>query len=831
MTSRRYFPTVLVVPDEKSENYDAAVGLSLKSLLKADLLRNAVPSLDVVPDETGSGKGKVSKRQRVREDLVFALSGLPEGVWIELRITAFPHIASRANGKIAIHLFLRSSHWEEETAREKALSAFMSLKSVLCSHLTEAEFMPVTSMDELRFQLHPFRARHAVSIERSQSIISLSTPIKRRLIGFGQEEELEQTEPAIRHVSSWRPSHDNWAALLNTLTAQMHFTELIVRITHKDADEEMLERIRSNLLTCETFLGKLSQKEHLLERQAQMIREVSLRQLCELDACCFDVGVYIGSEGFVDPVLVNVAGRSITKPVADGTSGNFYEGGFLAKNVPAEAFRACTGIHEGHGFTVSETACAFRLPDPPEEDIPGLSLRRSRTNFASLKEDKEITTPVTSLFVNAHQGIEQGVFSTLEDRFRHIFVIGQTGAGKSTFMESLILQDVRAGNGVAVMDPHGELIESVLGKIPPHREKDVIYFNMLDSKRPLGFNVLEFKSVEERDLVIDELYQTLDRIYDMKLAGGPMFENNLRGMLKLLMGDERRKDFVPTLLEFTHCYQEEGFREWLKERTSNSQTLDFLEELERTRGEGRLENISPYITSKFSRFVHDSTLRLIIGQEKTSFDFEEILNEQKILLVHLGKGRFGANASALLANQLVSRFKNAAMKRGSIDPAKRKPFFLFVDECHALPPENLQTLLSEARKFKLGLVLSTQFAGQISNDHSRSDLLSAILGNVGTIAAFRLGYNDARMMSQVFYPHFDVNDILGLPNWEGYVRMQANGESTPPFSFRTTLDETTHSARTAERIRKMSQKKYGRETWRVEKSIERRRSFWVESLK
>jgi hypothetical protein len=706
----------------------------------------------------------------------------------------------------------------------------LSLNPIIRSHLREAEFEPVFDRGELQHHLAPFSPVHGVRIERIEEKISLSTPMNRLSIGFGSQTVVEEPgdNHVIVHTYPWRPSRDDWRLLLDTMMGQLDPTELIVRARPQRPAKSVMERLRSNIRICERFLAGLSNSETVLRRQARMIRDSSVRRLSETTSCSFDLGVYLLGNSPVDPAFANVVGRSITSSGTDHDETSFFEGGFRVSETNPEAARS---LKKGSGlspFSLTETACAFRLPDPPEEDIPGLPIRRSRTGSACLKVHEVVNRSATRLFLNKHQGVEQEVFSTLEDRFRHVFIIGQTGTGKSTFMETMILQDIRAGHGVAVIDPHGELVEPILGKIPKTREKDVVFFNMLDRKSPLGFNIIQWRTIQERDLIIDDLYLTLDRIYDMKETGGPMFEQHFRGMLKLLMGSRRATDFVPTLLEFTLCYQNRGFRNWLKRRTSDPQTLDFLNEMERTGGEASIENISPYITSKFNRFVLDSTLRLIVGQERTGFDFEKVMDQGKILLVHLGKGRFGPNAGALLVNQMVARFKNAAMKRGDIRPEARKPFFLYVDECHNLPAENFRELLSEARKFKMGLVLSTQYAGQIRNDLPRADLLSAILGNVGTIAAFRLGHDDATKMAQVFYPNFTFDDLLGLPNWEGYVRMQSQGEATPPFSFCTVLDRAPYSARKAERIREMSRNRYGCDARRVEKSIERRRTTWRE---
>ncbi len=208
------------------------------------------------------------------------------------------------------------------------------------------------------------------------------------------------------------------------------------------------------------------------------------------------------------------------------------------------------------------------------------------------------------------------------------------------------------------------------------------------------------------------------------------------------------------------------------------------------------------------------------------------MSEQKILLVNLGKGRFGPYASALLANQLVVRFKLAAMKRGEMAPDKRKEFFLYVDECHNLPSENFCELLSEARKFGMGLVLATQYTAQLKRSGDGSmNLLSAILGNVGTILIFRLGHEDAISMAPALYPAFSSVDIVGLPNWYGYARMQIDGQATPPFSFKTRKDPSVYRKSTARRLRSMSNRRYGTRSSQVDAQIRKRRMVWRDTKK
>jgi hypothetical protein len=326
--------------------------------------------------------------------------------------------------------------------------------------------------------------------------------------------------------------------------------------------------------------------------------------------------------------------------------------------------------------------------------------------------------------------------------------------------------------------------------------------------------------------MIDEIYDTLDKIYSMKETGGPIFESHLRGMLRLLMGSKPASDYKPTILEFRDCYLYKDFRKWLMARNDDSITKDFIKEVEKAGGDAHINNISQYVTSKFGRFVHDTTLMNIIGQEETPFNFEEIMETGKILLVKLGKGRFGPSVSGLLANQLVSHFKHAAMKRGEMRPEERKDFYLYVDECHNLPASNFTELLSEARKYRMGLVLATQYARQLQSERPGDNLLSAILGNVGCLITFRLGQEDARLLAQSLYPYFNTMDIIGLPNWQGYCRLQIRNNTVAPFSFESVMDKTPYDKKVARKVRDLSRQIYGCDVETIKKQIEYRRNIW-----
>lgn len=816
------FPKILV--SQNGQRFDAVAGLELKSILKGDLL--------AYRDERDLHINRLDpeKQQGAREAFLHAISSWPLRLSLELHLTALPDLIHRAQGRLMISLFLCAFASSEEKAKEEIVYRYLSLMPLLAAHLPEAEFIPITDEKGLRWRKAPFNPTEAVAIHRRQETLCLSTPLKRLSVGFGPVvEKTDEDNNSVRHLFPWVPSLDDWSRLMGTLVGQIDPIQIVVRLRPGAPDQGATDRLAQTIHDCELFLSGINEYQLTLNQQASLIRDMSLRQLAGLKERCFSLGVFVLAPHSIDTSLANVLGKAITGSQSTADEGNPFQGGFASTRIRVQDALKGGYSPEGEPVTLSEAACAFRLPAPPLDDQPGLPIKRSRTSLAVLPPGARRENGAIELLMNEHQGMVQPVTVGTDARMSHAFMLGQTGTGKSTLMESMILQDMRAGRGLAVIDPHGDMIDSILGRIPGERVEDVILFDTLDREKPLGFNVIQWRTIDERDLIIDELYLTIDRVYDMKSAGGPIFETNFRGMLKLLMGDKPREEFIPTLLEFASCYLNRDFRQWLKKTVKDAQALDFVEELERTRGEASLQNPSPYVTSKFSRLTHDTTLKRIVGQERTSFDFDEIINEGNILLVKLGRGRFGATVSAMLANQIVTRFKLSAIKRGDLRSEKRRDFFLYVDECHNLPSENVMELLSEARKFRMGLILATQYTAQLSEPTAKkNDLLSAILGNVGTTLIFRLGQEDAVRLSPVLYPHFTSLDILGLPNWQGYARLQINEEATPPFSFRTQKDKTPYDEAVAARIRNLSRLAYGRDAKVIDDQIARRRSLWKE---
>lgn len=820
-----HFPKVHVT--RTATGFDATVGIMIKSILQGNLIGTQV-NLREDPDMTDQG---INPRyfQRNREAFLHVLAGWPEHVTLEIRITTAPHLICKPRGKIHLVMLLHSSSLTEEDAKEEIITRYLALMPLLISHFPEIEFVPMAEDSQLTRHIAFFQEASAFAVHRRVQQINLSEPFRKKVVGLqAASSSGKDCNVMIQHRYPWVPSLDDWARLINTLMNHLDPIQMIIRVARTALKAEQINKLENNLRQCELFLSSGEPYQLAMKKQIEMIRDVTLAHLADLTSACFKTGVFLLANHPLDISLGHVMGQAINGN-AISKEHSFFQGTFAVSEVSGHDASDTHYYHEKEAFSVAEAASIFRFPSPSFEDCTGLPVRRFRTGLAMTSYNNTANEHVITLFSNEHKHIVQPITIGAVDRVRHTFIIGQTGAGKSTLMESMILQDIKGNQGLAVIDPHGDLVDGILGKIPQERMENVILFDVLDREYPLGFNILQWSTIDERDLIIDELYSVIDHLYDMRQTGGPMFESNLRGMLKLLMGERKCDDFTPTILNFMMCYLSEGFRNWLASRTDDPNNRDFIRELERTGGEASLRNIAPYVTSKFGRYTNDATLMRIIGQERTSFDFDDIMNNGKIFLVKLGKGRFGSHVSSLLANMLVSRFKYTAMKRGSLPKDKRRDFYLYVDECHNLPSENFTELLAEARKFRMSLTLATQYTAQMSLRDTRNSLLSAIMGNVGTIIAFRLGQEDARLISPVFQPYFSTLDIIGLPNWQGYARLQQGIDVIPPFSFRSYKDETIFNEALSNKIKEFSRLKYGTDKNTVDARIREQRTIWQKS--
>lgn len=403
---------------------------------------------------------------------------------------------------------------------------------------------------------------------------------------------------------------------------------------------------------------------------------------------------------------------------------------------------------------------------------------------------------------NSYRGVETTVRLDLVDRRRHLYVVGQTGTGKSFFLQEMARQDMEAGHGLAVVDPHGDLIEKLLGLVPASRMQDVIYFNPGDLEFPLGLNMLEYdpKYPEQKTFIVNEMINIFDKLYDLRQTGGPMFEQYMRNALLLLMDDPAQQ---ATLMDVPRIFADATFRAGLLAKCQNQVTKDFWEkEAEKAGGEAALQNVTPYVTSKFNTFVANDYMRPIISQPQSAFNFRQVMDEGKILLINLSKGRLGELNSNLLGMILVGKLTMAALSRADLGEEQRRDFFVYIDEFQNVTTDSISVILSEARKYRLDLVVAHQYIKQLTEKNR-----DAVFGNVGSMCAFRVGAEDAEILAKHFEPVFSASDLMGLDNRRAYVKLLVNGATTPPFNIET-LEAQAGNPQLAEQVKKLSRTKY-----------------------
>jgi len=403
-------------------------------------------------------------------------------------------------------------------------------------------------------------------------------------------------------------------------------------------------------------------------------------------------------------------------------------------------------------------------------------------------------------------------FGTKEDRRRHFYIIGQTGVGKSSFMEGMIAQDIANGEGVAVVDPHGELIENVLAMIPKNRIEDVVIFEPFDMERPCGLNMLEYDSPEQKDFAVQEMIAIFMKLFPPEIIG-PMFEHYMRNAMLALMAD---KDNPGTLVDVPKMFTDPSFLQQKLANVKDPVVRSFwIKEWAQTTGSTRSDMLG-YVVSKLGRFIENEMMRNIIGQSHSGFDLADIMDKKKIFLANLSKGLTGEVNSSLLGLILVSKIQMAAMRRARVAESERTDFYLYIDEFQNFTTDSIASILSEARKYKLNLIMAHQYMPQL-----KQEIRDAVLGNVGTIGAFRIGAEDAENLEKQFEPGFSRFDLVNLDNFSLLIKMMINNRISTPFKMNTLLPPKGRPE-IVETIKKISKLKYSRDKATVEQEISRR---------
>ncbi|MCR4324057.1 MAG: type IV secretion system DNA-binding domain-containing protein, partial [Candidatus Curtissbacteria bacterium] len=422
-----------------------------------------------------------------------------------------------------------------------------------------------------------------------------------------------------------------------------------------------------------------------------------------------------------------------------------------------------------------ELATLFHLPNKAVE-TPGIFW----VNAKRAPAPAQIPASGLHLGKSVYRGTTKEVFISDDDRRRHMYIIGKTGTGKTETLKYLAMQDIKAGHGVAFIDPHGDAAEDLLSQIPPERAEDVIYFNPADTERPLGMNMLEASSEQEKHFIASNIVGLMYKLYDPHKTGiiGPRFEHAIRNAMLTVMCEPGN-----TFVEIVRILTDARFVQELLPKVEDPVVRRYWTDQIAQTTDFHKSEVLDYIVSKFGRFVTDRMMRNIIGQSKSAFSLRDVMDNRKILLVNLSKGRMGEENSNFLGLVLVPKILVAAMSRQDVPEDQRPDFFLYVDEFQNFATETFADILAEARKFHLNLIVANQFIGQIEEE-----VKNAIFGNVGTIMSFRIGVTDANYLQHEFTPVFNETDLINVERFQAYVKTIVRNEPVPPFSLDTTRD-------------------------------------------
>lgn len=467
-------------------------------------------------------------------------------------------------------------------------------------------------------------------------------------------------------------------------------------------------------------------------------------------------------------------------------------------------------VDEGNIFNITELASIFHFPNASVEtpNIVWAGAKKGEPPSALPLEGVVSPTELTLFGLTDFRGVRQRFGIQVKDRQQHMYAIGKSGTGKSTLLENMAIDDIRKGRGVAIVDPHGDFINHILDFIPEERVDDVIYFAPADRDHPIGFNLLENVDPALKNIVASGVVAVFEKIFGEK-SWGPRLEYILRNVVLALLEYPES-----TMLDIMRLLVDKSFRTKVLALVKDPVIRDFfLNEYEKYDPKFRTEAIAP-IQNKVGQFLSASTIRNIVGQVKSTFDIEAAMNTRKILLLDLSIGKIGEDTAALLGSMMITKIQLASMRRANIaDPEQRVDFYLYVDEFQNFATDSFAVILSEARKYRLNLILTHQYIAQLPEAVAK-----AVFGNIGTLISFRVGSSDAVALVKEFEPIFDANDLVNLDNYHIYAKMSIDGVTRPAFSA-VTLPPASEPVGLKEQIISSSRKAYSRPREEVEARI------------
>lgn len=755
-------------------------------------------------------------------EFVQALAGLRHSVGdpvLALRLISSPCPEIPERGSLTAALIVRVSAQTGDTARRLATGAWATLRTML--PLTQEyvyAFEPVADDDELNALLYPFEPTSIAEIVR--------------------REDVPRHDGDRYAVYPFTAGSVDLHNLCWTLLRQPSPAMLSIHLLPTDLlawEQAALDRVmlgeqnRVPVHVLEERLGEAGdQVASWWHDMGQWGPAQANRYLLEmLRARAFVMRIHVAASGGVSPLLPEMVAAAMFGPTgfSDGVSWGGYEVidagrkeemAIARRNLKAIDLErwAYSAAPEGairlrYMVSEREAALGFRLPIPGPDGVPGMALIDARP----IAPPPGLPAHGTVLGESVMRvgGLPLRITQAADDRRRHTYVVGRTGTGKTTLLKYLALQDIEAGHGVCVVDPHGDLIGDILARIPAHRTGDVILFDPSDQERPIGLNLLEAKDETAKQRVVTEFIGLLTRMYDPHQQGivGPRFQHNVRHAMLTAMSVEGS-----TLIEVVRVLTDGNYVKKILPQIKDPLLKRYWTDQIAQTSDYHKSEILDYIVSKFSRFVGDARIRNIIGQRYSTIDYRDIMDNRKVLLVDLSKGKIGPESAQFLGLLLVQGLLITALSRTDRSPDERTDFFLYVDEFQNFATELFASVLSEGRKYGIAVTIANQFLTQLP-----SDVRQAIFGNVGSIISFRLGMNDALALAPEMAPVLGVDDLINMPKYTACVKLLVDGIATRPFTMRTLAGTQPPDPQRAEAIRQASRRLYGRDAAAVTADI------------
>jgi len=518
-------------------------------------------------------------------------------------------------------------------------------------------------------------------------------------------------------------------------------------------------------------------------------------------------------------------------------------GGVLAESYKWGKLNIILADYQKH-WAVGETTYNEDVLEPIEkftqEQLQGREIveKNSKKFVKSIVQKKwfgyKLFKDAILLGTNIYRNTLSPVYMKRDDRMRHHYCIGKSGTGKSVFLQTIARQDIRNGDGICLIDPHGDLAEDMLAYIPKERAKDVVYFDAGDEERPMGLNLYEINILDEADRVVNDATEIFIKMFGPEIFGPRLQEYFKYGSLTLLEDFEDR----PTLLDIVRLFTDEGYREYKVKKVTNPTVRNRWEKTFNAMGDKEKQEIIPYFSAKFVSFNTNRLIRNIIGQTKSAFKFEDIMDNKKVLIINLSKGRIGESNANLLGMIMVSKIYTAAMARARQKEEDRKDFFLYVDEFQNFVSGTFADILSEARKYRLSLIMAHQYIAQLEPPKGlgdvgggKNDVKAAVFGNVGTMQSFKVGAPDAEFLEKEYAPVLSTEDIVGIANYKAYVKLNIDNATTRAFSMNTIYTKDYQNKKIVPILKEYSGKKYGRKREFVDAEMEARLGMSADETK